>query len=193
VAPGCEIASATSFDVPVVCSPATAFHLQDGMQHTISQGTSMSAPHVTGAAALLFQAYGAVDAAFIKGWVTSHAVADEFSGAVPNLDWGYGKLNLSTLHTTAVAPSAPGLALAPIRPNPFRGGKLRVDFVLPRAGAVSIAIVDVRGRVAQRLARGTFSEGPHAITAPLERVAPGLYFVTLASDAGKATRRVIVL
>ena len=103
------------------------------------------------------------------------------------------KLDLSALHTTGIRPSVGGLALAPIRPNPSRGGKMRVDFVLPRPGDVSISLVDVRGRVALSLARGTFSEGPHAVMAPLERVAPGLYFVTLVSDAGKATRRVIVL
>ena len=192
-APGCEIASATSFDVPVVCSPASAFHLSDGMQHTINQGTSMSAPHVAGAAALVFQALGPVDAGVVKSWLTGHALTDAHTGAVPNLDWGSGKLDLSALHTTSVRAPVSGLSLAPIRPNPLASDRIRVDFTLPRAGDATVTLVDVRGRTVATLARGAHAAGAHAITAPLARVAPGLYFVTLATEAGRVTRRVLLL
>jgi subtilisin family serine protease len=195
VAPGCEIAAATSFDWNPVCSPATAFLLPDGLQHIVNQGTSMAAPHVAGAVALLMQVYGAIDPAFAKGWLAAHALADSATGAVPNLDWGAGKLGVAGLHTVDVPPAAAlatTLALAPLRPNPSTGGTLRLEFTLPRAGAARIDLVDVRGRVVRPLLRATLPAGPHAFAPDAGTLAPGLYFVVLHAGDARATRRLIV-
>src|SRR6185503_5986183 len=55
VAPGTAIASATTFDIPHTCpgAPAGSELLADGMNHRMMGGTSMAAPHVAGAVALL--------------------------------------------------------------------------------------------------------------------------------------------
>jgi len=89
------------------------------------------------------------------------------------------------------AAAAHVLALA-IAPNPVAGAA-RARFTLPAAGDVTLELLDVAGRVAARLAGGTFSAGPHA--APLDgaRLAPGVYTLRLATRGGATSRRVCVV
>ncbi len=99
VAPGIAIGSSTSFDAAPSCpsAPAVSEYLGDGMNHRMLAGTSLSAPHVTGAVALLLQKRGALTPAAVKAYLTSHARSDGFTGTVPTSDWGYGKLDLGDL------------------------------------------------------------------------------------------------
>lgn len=98
-APGTAIGSATSFDVAHVCPapPAGSELLNDAMNHRMLAGTSMSAPHVTGAVALLLQKFGAMTPSQVRSYLQGHALADGFTGPVPSRDWGYGKLRLGDL------------------------------------------------------------------------------------------------
>jgi minor extracellular serine protease Vpr len=68
--------------------------IQPGQKHWILQGTSMAAPHVTGAAALLLGINPAYTAAQIKTLLQTAANADAFTGTVPNYIWGYGKMDV---------------------------------------------------------------------------------------------------
>jgi subtilisin family serine protease len=97
--PGIAIASVMTSDVPSSC-PGVATTLLHGLKHVINAGTSMSAPHVAGAVALLFQKFGALTPAQVQTLLHSRALADGFVtefGAVPNKDFGWGKLNLGDL------------------------------------------------------------------------------------------------
>lgn len=95
-APGMGIGSARSFDLTINCG-TTASALLNDLNHIINQGTSMAAPHVAGAAALLMQKYGAMTPAQVKTYLNSHAVVDAPVGAVWNADFGNGKLFLGDL------------------------------------------------------------------------------------------------
>jgi len=75
----------------------------DGKHHT-EAGTSMSSPHVAGAAALLLNAQANQTVAQIKTKLRASATVDAQTGAVPNGTWGYGKLHLSVSSDTQ-APS----------------------------------------------------------------------------------------
>jgi subtilisin family serine protease len=55
-------------------------------------GTSMAAPHVTGAIALLLQHMPALTMNRIRRRLELAAISDAFTGVVPNDDWGAGKL-----------------------------------------------------------------------------------------------------
>ena len=65
-----------------------------GARYFATQGTSMASPAVAGAVALLLQANPTLDAATVRTLLTSNAVGDAATGAVPNDTWGYGRLNV---------------------------------------------------------------------------------------------------
>jgi subtilisin family serine protease len=96
-APGSAIGSVLTQDAGALSCPATATTFLHGLRHWMNQGTSMAAPHVTGAIALFMQKYGSVTPAQIKTLLQTRAVVDGNTGAVWNQDWGYGKLHLGDM------------------------------------------------------------------------------------------------
>jgi subtilisin family serine protease len=93
-APGSAIVSTLSAD----SSPPwpEALIVPDGV-HLVLQGTSMSAPHVTGAAAMLLQKYPTATPSAIKQLLQGAARSDATTGAVPNPRWGAGRLDVNPL------------------------------------------------------------------------------------------------
>ncbi len=67
----------------------------DGV-HTMELGTSMAAPHVSGAAALLMSIDPQLTAEEVRDLLTDTAARDGFTGAVPNYRWGWGKLDVAS-------------------------------------------------------------------------------------------------
>lgn len=102
-APGTPIASAISNDVYGACPGGFTTVLPDNVSHIIEQGTSMAAPHASGAVALLLQSYGAQTPAQIKSLLFATAITDAQTGAVWNRDWGRGKLYLDGTVETVVS------------------------------------------------------------------------------------------
>lgn len=91
-APGEEIMSSYAAGTPTaVCFTASNKCLDPDGRHVVMQGTSMSTPHVTGAAALLLAQDQSLTSDQVKT-ALENAQADGFTGAVPNNTWGYGKL-----------------------------------------------------------------------------------------------------
>jgi len=91
--PGQRMASAYSQDMGTVNSALVL----EGDLHRLTQGTSMSAPAVGGAAALLLQEAPTLTANEVKDLITDHATVDAFvtnEGTVPNTSFGAGKLDI---------------------------------------------------------------------------------------------------
>lgn len=99
---GYGVVSSLSTDSPLVGS---AEQIRD-LTHVIMAGTSMSAPHVTGIVALLLEQNPAYTADEIKTLLTAHARQDSFTSAVPNLKWGYGKVDAAAAAGALRAPAA---------------------------------------------------------------------------------------
>ncbi len=88
--------------------------LRDGV-HALSQGTSFSAPHVTGLAALMMSKNPQLDASQIRRFITENGIQDDFTSfpaaagsrteVVPDYRWGYGKLDAYGSITTVPEPS----------------------------------------------------------------------------------------
>ena len=60
----------------------------------VMQGTSMAAPLVAGAVALILQRYPSATPSQIYNAIQNNAITDAFTGSVPNSTWGYGKLDI---------------------------------------------------------------------------------------------------
>jgi len=90
-APGFGVMSTLSADY-IANTPLIA---TDGV-HVNFAGTSMSAPHITGATALLLARSEWVNStpSKIKARLRGTARVDAFTGSVPNATWGYGKLDI---------------------------------------------------------------------------------------------------
>ncbi len=65
---------------------------RDGL-HLAWSGTSAASPYVAGVVALLLQKNPRLDASQIRDLLARTAIKDQFTGAVPNPRWGYGKIN----------------------------------------------------------------------------------------------------
>jgi hypothetical protein len=100
-APGSAIVSVLSgdadppYELPLISPDGT---------HLSLQGTSMSSPHVTGAAAMLLQKTPGLSPAGVKAQLASAARHDPSMGALPNPRWGAGKLDLGPLLCSDIAP-----------------------------------------------------------------------------------------
>ena len=99
-APGSAILSSLSGDAsPPYADPLIA---PNGV-HLALQGTSMSAPHVTGAAAMLLQKTPTLTPAQLKTALAGAARYSTYMGTVPNPRWGAGKLDLNALLCSDIA------------------------------------------------------------------------------------------
>ena len=88
-APGCYIAAALSQDA----AATEGLVMPDG-RHILKMGTSMSAPHVTGCAALLFERNPNLTSQDIKWLFIDNATVDQYSGSVWNDNWGWGGVHV---------------------------------------------------------------------------------------------------
>ena len=184
-APGSAIASVQSHDIVVSCPAGLSANLA-GLQHVINQGTSMAAPHVSGAIALLFQKYGALSVAQIRALLQQRAVVDGFVTALGgpwNKDFGWGKLNIGDMTDPTCAVTAPnggevvvvgtGVNLTWNASDPYLG-VTGVDLAVSRDG----------GLIWSTIASGVANTGsfPWTVTGPTTNTA--LLRVTASDAAG---------
>jgi hypothetical protein len=64
-------------------------------------GTSVAGAFLAGAIALLFSKYGTLSVASARNLIRTLTVSDQYTGATPNNQAGYGKINLYSLGSTA--------------------------------------------------------------------------------------------
>jgi hypothetical protein len=106
---------------------------------------------------------------------------------------GMWKRPLERVPVAAEPGAAPaGYALEAVSPNPVRG-QATVAFRLPEAGAVRVALYDVRGRRVAVLTEGTRTAGRHTVRLDAGRLAAGTYVVRLETAEHTATRRATVV
>jgi MYXO-CTERM domain-containing protein len=88
------------------------------LSYIVYGGTSGASPHVAGASALILQSDPSLDGDAVKNRLKDGATTDTFTGAVPNDDFGWGKVNV---YRSIFGVDAPG-GTAPV----IEGGALEV-------------------------------------------------------------------
>ena len=73
-------------------------------QYNQLAGTSMAAPHVTGAIALMLERNRNLTQQQVRDCLVNNARTDAFTGTVPNNNWGAGKLDAQAAFTCAAPP-----------------------------------------------------------------------------------------
>ncbi|MCU0371653.1 MAG: S8 family serine peptidase [Ignavibacteria bacterium] len=77
-----------------ICAPGhSTFTSGVNNSYMLFSGTSSAAPHVVGTAALMLQINPNLTHTQIRNILIHTATSDEFTGSLPNTNWGYGKLN----------------------------------------------------------------------------------------------------
>lgn len=102
VAPGQAIISCTSKDVVPAASSTIDSHYHK------NQGTSMSAPVVTGSVALILDYDSSLSSTQVRTYLTIGTETDSYTGSsLPDYIWGYGKLNvfnaISNIYTSSTS------------------------------------------------------------------------------------------
>lgn len=180
-APGAWISSARSRDAQV--SPWYA--LPDGLNMMLA-GTSMSAPHVAGACALLLSLRPSLSWSEILVALRAGARVDSFVGPTPNTSWGFGKLDLPKTWAALQPPSQvqkPWLALLA---NPVSFSAL-FRYQIPQAARwAELRIYDLLGRLVWRETLSLTGETARwdLISLSGSRAASGLYLAILVTDQG---------
>ena len=101
-------------------------------------------------------------------------------------------------HDLDTTPSATSItSITGIAPNPARTSP-RIEFQLARAGSITLAVRDLNGRLVRELVRGERMAGDQEVTWDRadtrgRRVASGVYFVELRTDAGVDAVKLLVL
>ena len=209
-APGQIIAAALSADSPAdgaysIFNPGRtayprAFINKDGT-HALSSGTSMAAPHVAGAIALLFQQNPHYSAQQIKEVIAASARTDMHVGAAPNPRWGWGKLDvLQALATEPPDDAATHFRLTAARPNPFLN-QTAITYELaamPVNRVCEIDIYNAVGRNVRSLVHESKNPGSYTVywdgrdQAGIP-TASGVYIVRMKIGEWTATKKVVYL
>lgn len=192
-APGAWVAAALSVD-----SPSQGYLTHPDQEHTMLAGTSISAPHVSGVAALMLSLNPHLSAEEIRAKLTDTAIRDSFTGSIPNTRFGWGKVDAEAAVAVVQLPPDDDGAQRPViavAQNPAQDDA-RFTYDIPD-GAISAAlrIYSITGRLVFETALT-----PHAseyvwdlVTNRGKPLANGLYLYVLVTEAGSSeTGRLVI-
>ncbi len=168
-------------DNPIV---PTRFEDQE-LSYLVYGGTSGASPHVTGAAALVIQADPTLSGDGVKEKIRAGAVVDEQTGAVPNEDYGNGKLDVYR----AIFGQAPPTGAAPVVDD-------QSFTVAPGPGELALVASDPDGDAlvleVDREYDGTYDETLAGATVPVD-LAEGSYLLKVrATDPSGRTDQALL-
>ena len=183
-APGAWIAAALSADA----YQFSYLTHPDGV-HAMELGTSMAAPHVSGAVALLLSLDSTLTTSEVRSILTGTAARNANTGSVPNPSWGWGKLDVaSAIQSMGPVGPPPEVSSIPIRvaENPVRAKALFVYSTPDETAWASLRVFSISGRLL--FEREVNPRSPafewDLRTNEGETLAAGLYLFVLVSDLG---------
>jgi subtilisin family serine protease len=186
VAPGIAVVSAFSRN----SNPATNRITPDGL-HVANQGTSMAAPHVTGAIALLLEAKPTLTSAEVRDVFARSAARDAFTsraystdaGAQPRDWWGYGKLDVpSALCNLGSGTGSTYINVTPALDTIPQNATLKLEACASGVGGANITFSSTNPGVASVDAAGV-----------VRALQPGTAIVVASAGAAADSTRLVVV
>ncbi len=208
-APGEYILSSLSDQLPW---PGNQYVATDSV-HWALHGTSMAAPHVTGAVALLFEAFPDTSLSIIKNWIISSAKRDGYTGHANESyywddHWGYGKLDVyQAVLQTDVEENERGsvpekFVLLQNYPNPFNQATV-IQFDVSGeirwlSEKIKIGIYNLQGREVRTIKKEVRAPGQYRVEwsglDSKDRICPsGIYIYRLEVGSSLFSRKMILL
>jgi subtilisin family serine protease len=148
------------------------------------EGTSMSAPHVTGVVALMLEANANLAPEDVKVLLERNTRHDQYTTNTANNSWGAGKVDAyysvknaasytGVSHAPRVVPGA--FRLLGNFPNPFNAATI-IQFELPEASPVKIHVFDCLGREVREVVEQNLPAGQHSYRFDATQLSTGIYF-----------------
>ncbi len=195
-APGQIIAAALSEDASFPSSRRTELP-----GYVLLEGTSMSTPHITGTVALLFDEDPSLHTYQLKDILTSIARSDDFTGALPNTTWGYGKVDVyDAVVSTGAIVSVDGVQedipssyfLEQNYPNPFNP-VTTIRYGIAEREHVTIRIYNLLGQLVAEPVNKEHEAGNYNLLFDASHLSSGVYFYTIeAGDFTKTMRATFI-
>ena len=169
----------------------------------VSFGTSNSAPHVSGAVALLLslglRGQGQIESVLRSTAVNRFQATNAFSTR-----YGYGLIQLDAAvrkaagSGAAAAAALPGTLQARMESGNPSSGQARLSYRLTRSGPVRVRVYDARGSLVRSLDDRVAQAGSHMIawdgrSASGSAAPSGVYWMRVDSPEGSAVRKVALL
>jgi GH35 family endo-1,4-beta-xylanase len=127
-----------------------------------------------------------------RNYSASISAADSLGKAFDDLSVAYEGLVQFT-DDVKVVNNAPGvLTLSQNYPNPFNPAT-RIDYMIPRAGSVSLKVYDLQGREISTLFEGVQPAGKYSVSFDGSRLAGGVYVYRLKAETFTETRKLILV
>lgn len=98
----------------------------------------------------------------------------------------------STTNAPFMSDSPSAISLSQNYPNPFNPST-SVQFALPEAGFVSLAVYDVTGRLIASIANGEFGVGEHTVSFDASALSSGVYVYRLNAGGQTLTRKMTLM
>ena len=95
------------------------------------------------------------------------------------------------LHKVPKGPKPKGLALTVTRTD-LASPTVQIEYSVPEPMRVSLTVIDISGRVIDRLVSESVSGGLYRLSWSTDRLPSGMYFVRLLGGDQKAVQRVIL-
>lgn len=190
-APGHWIAAGYSQD---------SFYPQDLVLNLLTvhlQGTSMAAPHFTGVVALLLEQNPNLTYEEVFTTLQNSAVVDGITGAVPNNEFGYGRIDayaaLQSIITSVDDNSVPvEFSLSQNYPNPFNPSTT-IEYSVPSNELVKIKVYDILGNEIETLVNELKSPGTYRAELDGKSLSSGVYFYRITAGSFQEVRKMMFI
>lgn len=171
--------------------------IRPGGDYFLNNGTSMAAPHVSGAIALMLESEPSLSVSDVRSIFAATGREDNFTGALPNNEFGYGKLDVlaamqyleddpaKLADTSTEQPEQIELSNYP---NPFNP-VTTVSFALPESKEVSVEVFNSLGQQVKTLTAGEeYDAGTHEFSFDGSNLSSGVYLIRMQAGDQQLTR-----